>query len=61
MRSIKWERFEEVQAAVDDWMDYYNNERYQIGLKKMSPNEYYTYITTGKHPVSIQNVEEPLK
>jgi len=61
VRSIKWERFEEVQAAVDDWMDYYNNERYQIGLKKMSPNEYYTYITTGKYPVSIQNVEEPLK
>ena len=61
VRSIKWETFEEVQTAIDDWMDYYNNDRYQIGLKKMSPNEYYTYITKGRYPVSMQEPKEPLK
>ena len=36
-----------VKAVIDDWMDYYNNERYQWELAKLSPNEYYEYITTG--------------
>lgn len=43
--------FEEVKALVDDWIDYYNNERYQWGLAKLSPNEYYDYITTGIYPI----------
>lgn len=43
--SQKWSTFEEAQIAVDDWIDYYNNDRYQMGLQKMSPNEYYNYIT----------------
>ena len=37
--------FEEVKAIIDDWMDYYNNDRYQWRLAKLSPNEYYEYIT----------------
>lgn len=41
----KWSTFAEAQVAVDDWIDYYNNDRYQMGLQKMSPNEYYNYIT----------------
>ena len=45
-----WETFEDVKRAVDDWMDYYNNERYQWSLAKLSPNEYYEYITTGAYP-----------
>ncbi|MDD7008616.1 MAG: hypothetical protein PUI25_06240 [Spirochaetales bacterium] len=28
-------------------MDYYNNDRYQWELARLSPNEYYQYITTG--------------
>lgn len=43
--------FEEVKAIIDDWMDYYNNERYQWKLAKLSPNEYYEYITTGHYPI----------
>ena len=43
--------FEEVKVLVDDWIDYYNNERYQWGLAKLSPNEYYDYITTGIYPI----------
>ena len=32
--------FEEVRATVDDWMNYYNNDRYQWELEKLSPVEY---------------------
>lgn len=45
--------FEEVVARVDDWMDYYNNDRYQMGLLKLSPNEYYELITYGVYPSSM--------
>jgi len=38
---------------IDDWMDYYNNERYQWDLAKLSPNEFYAYITTGIYPLPI--------
>lgn len=44
-------RFREVKAVIDDWIDYYNNERYQWQLAKLSPNEYYEYVTTGVHPL----------
>ena len=43
--------FDEVKAIIDDWIDYYNNERYQWQLAKLSPNEYYNYITTGVYPI----------
>lgn len=36
--------FEEVKKIIDDWIDYYNNERYQWKLAKLSPNgEYKVY------------------
>ena len=34
----------------DNWIDYYNNDRYQWDLAKLSPNEYYIYLTTGAYP-----------
>ena len=40
--------FGEVKKIIDDWMDYYNNERYQWNLAKLSPNEYYK---TGIYPL----------
>ena len=43
--------FLQVTALVDDWMDYYNNERYQWSLEKLSPCEYYRYVTTGFYPL----------
>ena len=43
--------YREVKKIIDDWMDYYNNERYQWNLAKLSPNEYYEYITTGNYPL----------
>lgn len=32
--------FEDVEKAIDDYMDYYNNFRYQWNLKRMSPKAY---------------------
>ena len=43
--------YREVKKIIDDWMNYYNNERYQWHLAKLSPNEYYEYITTGNYPL----------
>ena len=48
-----WASFEDVKASIDRWMDYYNNDRYQWDLAKLSPNEYYNYITTGEYPVDM--------
>ena len=44
-------KYREVKTIIDDWIDYYNNERYQWQLAKLSPNEYYGYITTGIYPL----------
>ena len=48
-----WHSIGDVHADIDDWMDYYNNDRGQWNLGKLSPNEYYAYITTGINPLSI--------
>ena len=44
--------FEEVRIVVDDWMDYYNNDRYQWELEKLSPKEYYEYQLSGVYPLT---------
>ena len=48
-------RFEQVKDAIDDFIDYYNNERYQWDLAKLSPNEYYEFVKTGIYPLAIPN------
>ena len=47
------ESFSEVQTIIDDWMDYYNKERYQWELAKLSPDEYYKYLLTGHYPLPL--------
>ena len=47
----KMKSFDEVKDKIDDWMDYYNNDRYQWDLLKLSPKEYYLYATTGIYPL----------
>ena len=47
----------DAKAVIDDWMDHYNNDRYQWQLARLSPNEYYTYIMTGEYPLKL--IEEP--
>lgn len=51
LKKKKWNTFHEIKADIDDWMDYYNNDRGQWSLEKMSPNEYYNYIKTGINPL----------
>ena len=47
----KCRSYPEVEAIVDDWIDYYNNDRYQWDLLKLSPAEFYTYTQTGIYPL----------
>lgn len=44
-----------MKNLVDDYIDYYNNERYQWNLAKLSPNEFYQFYMTGEYPVKISN------
>lgn len=47
------ETFGEIQDEIKQWTEYYNNERYQWDLAKLSPTEYYKYLTTGIYPLCI--------
>lgn len=51
--------FKEVKEIIDDWIDYYNNERYQWDLAKLSPVEYYKYITTDEYPLKTGKSKNP--
>lgn len=46
----KCRNFNELKKEIDEYIEYYNNFRYQWELEQMSPNEYYTYLITGKKP-----------
>jgi len=50
----------EIARKIDDWTDYYNNDRYQWSLAKLSPKEYYEYVTTGLYPL-MGVIPEPEK
>ena len=45
-----WKTFEDVKHDVDDWMDYYNNDRCIWKLAKLPPRKYYEYLKTGIYP-----------
>lgn len=45
------ESFADAKAIVDDYMDYYNNDRGQWQLAKLTPNEFYQYCITGIYPL----------
>jgi len=42
-----------ISQKIHDWIDYYNKDRYQWILAKLSPNEYYEYAKTGIYPLSV--------
>jgi len=50
-KMANWYCFEDVKRDIDDWFDYYNNDRYQWQLAKLSPRQYYKYVTTGEYPL----------
>jgi len=41
----------QICAIIHDWMDYYNNDRYQWDLAKLSPNEFYSWLSSGVYPI----------
>ena len=47
------ETFEQVKSIIDDWIEYYNNDRYQWDLLKLSPAEFYKYCVTGIYPLPV--------
>ena len=53
-----WTSFEDVKTSIGRWMDYYNNDRYQWDLLKLSPKEYYKYTQTGIYPLEKLRYEK---
>ena len=51
--------FNDVKIIIDDWIEYYNNDRYQWELAKLSPAEYYKYIKTGEYPLNAGKNKNP--
>ena len=51
--------FKEVVAQVDDWIDYYNKDRGQWDLLKLTPSEYYEYLQTGIYPLPVYSKPTP--
>lgn len=49
------ETMEEAKAKIDAYIEYYNYDRYQWHLCKLSPSEYYRFVTTGKYPLDVAN------
>ena len=48
-----------IAERVYAWIDYYNNDRYQWSLAKLSPAEYYKYVTTGIYPLDTFGKDIP--
>ena len=51
--------FNEVKEIMDDWIYYYNHDRYQWDLAKLSPCEYYEYVKTGIYPLNVGISKNP--
>lgn len=47
------ETVHEIYEVLLAWTEYYNTERYQWDLARLSPREYYDYLMTGKYPLAI--------
>jgi len=47
--------FSQVTSIVANYMDYYNKEKYQWELAKLSPDEFYEFYITGEYPLKIEN------
>lgn len=51
---VSCHHYEDVCKEIDDYINYYNNKRYQWGLAKLSPNEFYKYSLSGEYPLKVQ-------
>lgn len=43
----------EITQKLSAWIEYYNSDRPQWNLRKLSPNEYYEFTKTGLYPLAI--------
>jgi transposase InsO family protein len=43
----------DIVRKVNDWIDYYNNDRPQWRLAKLTPREFYQYKLTGVYPLEV--------
>ena len=53
-KMVEWDTFKQAKHDIDDWFDYYNNDRYQWQLAKLSPCQFYHFVTNGEYPLSGQ-------
>jgi len=44
--------FNDLRDEINDYIDYYNNDRYQWDLAKLSPNQYAEYLQSGIYPIN---------
>ena len=51
---------DDICNVVEQWIHYYNHERYQWDLAKLSPREFYLYYTTGVYPLKHIVPEPPV-
>ena len=42
-----------IRRKIGEWIDYYNNERPQWNLRKLTPAEYYKFRQTGIYSLNI--------
>ena len=55
----KCRTFEEVKELINTYIDYYNNERPQWGLAKLTPREYYEYSKNNSYPkITVNDNQE---
>mgnify|MGYP000865796496 CR=1 FL=1 len=59
IRLLPSDRHPEIAKKVNDWIDYYNNDRCQWGLHKLSPREYYGWVEHGLWPLGGSAPEPP--
>lgn len=52
------EEYDSLEQLIDDYIDYYNNDRYQMQLAMLSPNEYLQYYKSGIYPLK-NIIDEP--
>jgi len=45
--------YADIHTVISDWCDYYNNDRYQWNLARLSPKEYHNYLVTRAYPLAI--------
>ena len=45
---------DDIAPKITDFVDYYNNDRYQWKLAKLAPSEFYKYVITNVYPLPAE-------